>query len=104
LGRRRDDENIQPLIAMTGLTYENPTSSRRLLFRFCSPPKGQRLPNANASRWRAGGNCFLLPQNLLALPRRDHGDFQRQKGRNCIAYARRLDQSLASNLEASIRV
>ena len=37
LGRRRDDENIQPLIAMAGLTYENLTSSRWLLFRFCSP-------------------------------------------------------------------
>ena len=66
--------------------------------------QGQRLPNANASRWREGGDYFLLPQHLLALQRRDHRDFQRQKGRNCIAYARRFDQSLASNLEASIRV
>ena len=61
LGRRRDDENIQPLIAMTGLTYENPTSSRRLLFRFCSP-QGPAPAECNASRWRAGGNYFLLPQ------------------------------------------
>jgi len=46
LGRRRDDENIQPVIAMTGLTYESPTSSRWLLFRFCSPPRASvcRMP------------------------------------------------------------
>ncbi|MEH2515649.1 hypothetical protein V1279_001222 [Bradyrhizobium sp. AZCC 1610] len=78
---------------------------QRLPGGFCfafAHPKGQRLPNANACQWRGGGNYFLLPQDLLTL--RDHVDFQRQKGRNCIAYARRFDQSLASNLEASIRV
>jgi hypothetical protein len=92
LGRPRDDdENIQPVIAMTGLTHESPTSSRWLLFRFAHP-QGPALAECQCMPWRGGDNVFCFRKHLLAL--RDHWDIQRQKGRNCIAYAWRFDQSL----------